>query len=125
MRADAVLIALSLVLLVMAIVCVCNLRATALDLMEQARAAQDLLAFDPDRAEQEVDALYRRWMSVERRWQFVSIHDDLMEVTLAVSEARDALDCDDTDAAYMALTRTVIALDAVLHKELPTPGNIF
>ena len=95
MRADAVLIALSLVLLVMAIVCVCNLRATALDLMEQARAAQDLLAFDPDRAEQEVDALYRRWMS------------------------------DDTDAAYMALTRTVIALDAVLHKELPTPGNIF
>ena len=40
MRADVVLIALSLVLLATAIACVCCLRTTALDLMEQARAAQ-------------------------------------------------------------------------------------
>lgn len=125
MRADVVLIALSLVLLATAIACVCCLRATALELMEQARAAQDLLALDPGRAAQQVDELYRRWTDVERRWQFLSIHDDLMEVTLAVTEARDALDCGDADAACMALSRTVIALDAVLHKELPTPGNIF
>ena len=125
MRADVVLIALSLALLVMAIVCVCCLRTTAMELMEQARTARDLLPHDPERAAQEVDALFRRWTQVEKRWQFLSIHEDLMEVTLAVTEARDALDCGDADAACMALSRTMIALDAVLHKELPTPGNIF
>ena len=125
MRADVVLIALSLVLLATAIACVCCLRTTALDLMEQARAAQDLLCLDHARAAQQVDELCRRWTVVERRWQFLSIHEDLMEVTLAVTEARDALDCGDTGAACMALSRAVIALDAVLHKELPTPGNIF
>lgn len=125
MRADVVLIALSLVLLATAIACVCCLRTTALDLMEQARAAQDLLCLDPARAAQQVDELCRRWTVVERRWQFLSIHEDLMEVTLAVTEARDALDCGDAGTACMALSRAVIALDAVLHKELPTPGNIF
>lgn len=125
MRADVILIALAIVLLATGVVCVCLMRQTALELMDAAQAVSDLLPHEPAAALVLLQDLDARWTAVERRWQFVAIHEDLMEVSLALDEARNALQLDDADSARMACTRIITAIDAILRKELPTPGNIF
>lgn len=125
MRADVILIALAIVLLATGVVCVCLMRRTALDLMDTAQAVSDLLPHEPAAALVLLQDLDARWTAVERRWQFVAIHEDLVEVSLALDEVRDALQLDDADSARMACTRIITTIDTILRKELPTPGNIF
>ena len=61
----------------------------------------------------------------EPHWQFIAIHEDLEEVSLALRETQDALLTDDLSAAKVACDRISEAVETILHKELPTPGNIF
>ena len=45
--------------------------------------------------------------------------------TAALREAQEALELEDTTAAALACSRLPAAVEAVLQKEVPSPGNIF
>ena len=72
-----------------------------------------------------LDAFAARWARTERAWQFIAIHEDIEEISAALREAQEALELEDTTAAALACSRLPAAVEAVLQKEVPSPGNIF
>ena len=125
MRANVILILLSLALLVTCSVCVGFMHGTAEELVGIATQAADALPANPEAAEALLERLEALWTSTEPRWQFIAIHNDLAEVTNALKDAQDALLMEDIPAAKTACDHILTAIDTIMRKELPTPGNIF
>ena len=80
---------------------------------------------DAEAARAHLDAFAARWARTERAWQFIAIHEDIEEISAALREAQEALKLEDTTAAALACSRLPAAVEAVLQKEVPSPGNIF
>ena len=115
MRVNLILIVLALVLLGAGMLCVLGLNRSAQALLQEAEAAAEALPGDAEAARAHLDAFAARWARTERAWQFIAIHEDIEEITAALREAQAALAC----------SRLPAAVEAVLRKEVPTPGNIF
>lgn len=125
MRANIILIAISLVLLITCSFCVFLMYRTSQQLMDIARIAADALPDHPQEAIEQLKLFRELWDRTEPRWQFISIHDDLAQVSQALQEAQDALLMNDIDTAKLACGRILESIDTIMHKELPTLGNIF
>ncbi len=125
MKANIILILLSLSLLVTGSVCVGFMQKTATELQDIATLAAEALPDDPSAATEQLKRLEALWERTEPRWQFIAIHDDLSEVAMALEEAQDALLMDDIPTAKTACDHILSAIDTIMRKELPTPGNIF
>ena len=119
MRVNLILIVLALVLLGAGMLCVLGLNRSAQALLQEAEAAAEALPSDAEAARAHLDA------RTERAWQFIAIHEDIEEITAALREAQEALELEDTTAAALACSRLPAAVEAVLQKEVPSPGNIF
>lgn len=125
MRVNLVLIVLALVLLGTGMLCVLVLNHSAQVLLQEAEAAAAALPEDAETAKMHLNAFAERWEHTERAWQFIAIHEDIEEISAALREAQEALELEDTTAAALACSRLPVAVEAVLRKEVPTPGNIF
>lgn len=125
MRVNLILIVLALVLLGAGMLCVLGLNRSAQALLQEAEAAAAALPGDAEAARAHLDAFAARWARTERAWQFIAIHEDIEEITAALREAQEALELEDTTAATLACSRLPAAVEAVLQKEVPSPGNIF
>ena len=123
MRVNLILIVLALVLLGAGMLCVLGLNRSAQALLQEAEAAAAALPGDAEAARAHLDAFAARWARTERAWQFIAIHEDM--ISAALREAQEALELEDTTAAALACSRLPAAVEAVLRKEVPTPGNIF
>ncbi|MGI5884626.1 MAG: DUF4363 family protein [Candidatus Spyradocola sp.] len=125
MRVNVVLIALALVLLGAGVLCVVALDRSAQALLQEAEAAAAALPQDEAEANARLAAFAERWARTEPVWQFIAIHEDLEEISAALKEAQEALRLGDSTAAALACARLPAAIETVLRKEIPTPGNIF
>lgn len=125
MRTNIAMIVLALLLVAMCSVCIGRMAHRAQELTSCAQAAADALPNDPETTRQRLAEFESLWQKTEPHWQFIAIHEDLEEVSLALRETQDALLTDDLSAAKAACDRISEAVETILHKELPTPGNIF
>lgn len=125
MRADVLLIALAIVLLLTGIGCVILMRRTAQQLMTEAELAAALLPADPNSARAQLDELASHWQNALARWRYLVRHEDLFEASQALTDARESLLQGDAAAARMACLRLADLIDAMMEKELPTPDNLF
>ena len=122
MRTNIAMIVLALLLVATCSVCIGRMAHRAQELTSCAQAAADALPNDPETTRQRLAEFESLWQKTEPHWQFIAIHEDLEEVSLALRETQDALLTDDLSAAKAAISE---AVETILHKELPTPGNIF
>ena len=122
MRTNIAMIVLALLLVATCSVCIGRMAHRAQELTFCAQAAADALPNDPETTRQRLAEFESLWQKTEPHWQFIAIHEDLKEVSLAL---QDALLTDDLSAAKAACDRIAEAVETILHKELPTPGNIF
>ena len=125
MRTNIAMIVLALLLVATCSVCIGRMTRRAQELTSCAQAAADALPNDPETTRQRLAEFESLWQKTEPHWQFIAIHEDLEEVSLALRETQDALLTDDLSAAKAACHRISEAVETILHKELPTPGNIF
>ena len=115
MRTNIAMIVLALLLVATCSVCIGRM----------AHRAQELMSCAQETTRQRLAEFESLWQKTEPHWQFIAIHEDLEEVSLALRETQDALLTDDLSAAKAACDRISEAVETILHKELPTPGNIF
>ena len=125
MRTNIAMIVLALLLVVTCSIVIGKMSQRAQELTACAQAAADALPNDAESARQRLAEFESLWLKTEPRWQFIAIHEDLEEVSLALRETQDALLTDDLSVAKAACDRISEAVETILHKELPTPGNIF
>lgn len=125
MRMNAALILLSLLMLTAGIICVCGMHSNLEALTAEAAFAANSLPQDADAAIAALNRFSARWAKLEARWQLFAIHEDLDNVTSALTEAQNALETGDVQQAKTACDQLYFTLRTIHRKEVPSAGNIF
>lgn len=125
MRMNIALIALSMLILTAGIVCVYAMHRNLDALNEEAMYALDSLPDDAEGALAALDRFATRWERLKKLWQLFAIHEDLDNVTRALTEAQNALSAHDMQQATNACDALLLALEVIHEKEVPSMGNIF
>ena len=126
MKANIIMIVLSVAILVGGIGLVVYTTSSAQEMIELCQQAVKLVEReDLAAASLLIDQFCQKWYKAEPYWQVVAIHSDLNAVTDTLVRVQDALDQQDQQEAHLQCRLLAGALLSMVDKEAPRIENIF